>query len=95
MFSPPLQTLREAIDAGYLTTFPSITAAQLRKYPPRAEATVKGHLRAIKKNHSTVKVPSPRINNLFTDTQQKLPVLIEDEEDEPPTNTPSAVPNSP
>ena len=44
MFSPPLQTLREAIDAGYLTTFPSISTAQLRKYPPRAEATVKGHL---------------------------------------------------
>jgi hypothetical protein len=53
MFSPPLQTLTTAIDAGYLTTFPSITTAQLQKYPPRSEATVKGHLRAIKKNLTT------------------------------------------
>ena len=93
MFSPPLQTLREAIDAGYLTTFPSMTTAQLRKYPPRAEATVKVHLRAIKKNLTTVKVPSPSINNLFTDTQKPLPALIEDDEDEQPPTKPTTVPN--
>ena len=83
MFSPPLQTLATAIDAGYLTTFPSITSAQLRKYPPRAEATVKGHLRAINKNLTTVQVSSPSINNILTDPPKQQPVLIEDDEEPP------------
>ena len=97
MFSPTLQTFGEAIDAGYLTTFPSISSAQLRKYPPRAEATVKGHLRAIKKGLKYVQAPSPSINN-FTDMAAPLPVLIEDDEEEEsptPTTTPTPIPHGP
>ena len=93
MFSPPLQTLATAIDAGYLTTFPSFTTAQLRKYPPRSEATVNGHLRAIKKNLTTVQVPSPSINNFITAPPRQQPVLIEDDEDTPPQ--PQARPHGP
>ena len=36
LFFPTIQKLSKAIDAGYLTTFPSITSEQVRKHPPRS-----------------------------------------------------------
>jgi hypothetical protein len=44
LFSPTISTWLKAIDAGYLTTWPALTAAQVRKYYPFSPATVQGHL---------------------------------------------------
>ena len=46
LFSPTLSTLAQVISTGYLTTFPSFTAKQLRKFPPKLEGTQMGHLHA-------------------------------------------------
>ena len=37
-FSPQLSTWCAAIDAGYFTTFPELTSAMVRKYPPESIA---------------------------------------------------------
>ena len=57
------QTITKAIDAGYLTMFSSITLQQVRKHPPCSEATVKYHLKVIKKVLKYSQITSPRINN--------------------------------
>jgi hypothetical protein len=44
LFSPVLSTLHKALDKGYISNFPGLTAALLRKYPPRSIPMVKGHL---------------------------------------------------
>jgi hypothetical protein len=102
LFSPTLDTLAKALQAGYLTTFPSFTVKQLRQFPPRSEATVKGHMRAQRKGLQQVLVPSPRVNNITPYRQQ--PVLIEDDSDDtpstailptPPTLVPPPAPPSP
>ena len=59
LFSPSLNTLVQAIEAGYLATFPEFTSKQLRKYPPRSEATVYGHLHAQRQGTQTVRHASP------------------------------------
>ena len=71
-----IQTLAKAVDAGYLTTFPSITSRQVRNYPPRFKATVKGHLKAIKKGLKYSQITYPSINNTI-DTAAPTPTIIE------------------
>ena len=44
MFSPTLSTWCAALDAGFLTTWPDLTAAQVRRHPPFSVATIQGHL---------------------------------------------------
>ena len=55
LFSPTLSTLAKAIQAGYLTTFPTITTKQLRRWPPDQTATVKGHMHAKRANIQSTK----------------------------------------
>ena len=64
MFSPTLDTFTKAINAGYLTTFPNLTSQQIRRYPPRTEATVKGHMQAIRTKRQYVQEPSPSVNQI-------------------------------
>lgn len=62
-FSPPLSTWCTAIDAGFFTTFPELTSALVRKYPPSSMAMHKGHLDQTRANlRSTQPKPvvSPR-----------------------------------
>lgn len=73
LFSPTLYTWVKALKSGLLTTFPTITEQQIQKHPPRSEATVKGHLKAIKKGLKKVIEPSPAANNV-------TPHLIPDED---------------
>jgi len=42
--SPTISTWCDAIDAGHLTTVPTLTSAQVRKYFPQSIATYMGHL---------------------------------------------------
>jgi hypothetical protein len=44
LFSPSLSTLTLALQKGYVTNFPGLTAKTLSKYPPQSFAMVKGHL---------------------------------------------------
>jgi hypothetical protein len=44
MFSPAISTWCAAIDAGHFTSWPELTSAQVRQYPPQSIAMVKGHL---------------------------------------------------
>ena len=53
------------------------TSQQVRKYPPRYEATVKVHLRAIKKGIRYAQIPSPSTNNT-TATSSSTPTIIEE-----------------
>lgn len=80
LFSPTLHTWVQALKSGLLTTFPAISEQQIRKHPPRSEATVKGHLKAIKKGLTKVIEPSPAVNNT---TPHVIP-----EEEEQQTETP-------
>jgi hypothetical protein len=49
-FSPPISTWIQAIDKGFFTTWPGLTAEAVRKYLPKSLATAKGHLKATPKN---------------------------------------------
>jgi hypothetical protein len=55
MFSPALSTLGLALNKGYLTNFPGLTAKTLRKYPPQSFPMVKGHLDQTRKNQAKTK----------------------------------------
>jgi hypothetical protein len=81
LFSPTLDTLAKAVSAGYLTTFPTFTVKQLRRFPPRSEATVKGHMRAQRKGLKQVVIPSPRVNNT-TINQPPIAYISDDEEED-------------
>lgn len=44
LFSPALSTWCKAIDSGFLTTWPQLTSAQVRKHPPQSIPMQQGHL---------------------------------------------------
>jgi hypothetical protein len=43
LFSPVLSTLETALEIGYVTNFPGLTAKTLHKHPPKSIAMTKGH----------------------------------------------------
>ena len=55
LFIPPFDTWRNAIQKGFLKTFPRITPEQLRKIKNTSEATVKGHIIYRKQNLRSTK----------------------------------------
>jgi hypothetical protein len=58
MFSPAIDTLYKALQNGYITGIPGVSAKALRKYPPFSAATIKGHLDQTRQNiRSTKKDP--------------------------------------
>jgi Reverse transcriptase (RNA-dependent DNA polymerase) len=59
LFSPVLSTLHQAIDKGYLTNFPGLTTANLRRHPPSTIATDKGHMDQSRKNQRSTKPKQP------------------------------------
>ena len=64
LFSPTLSTLAAAIKVGYLSTFPSITTKQLRRWPPNQLATYKGHMHAKRANLQSTKKIQQASNNI-------------------------------
>jgi hypothetical protein len=59
MFSPVLSTLEAALSTGWLTNFPGLTLAALRKNPPRSRPMAKGHQDQNHKNQrSTQPLPT-------------------------------------
>ena len=53
--SPALSTFRKAIDSGYFTTWPELTASRVDKYLVAPAATIKGHLDQQRKNIRSTK----------------------------------------
>jgi hypothetical protein len=75
LFSPVLSTWTHAINAGYLDSWPALTAKQVAQYAPRSEATSLGHMHAqrsnIRSTKNTAIVPGlktsgQRTNNVYT-----------------------------
>jgi len=66
LFSPTLSTLERALQDGYLTNFPGLTARSLRKHPPHSYPMIKGHLDHVRKNQRSTK-PKPRETPLEPD----------------------------
>ena len=62
LWSPVLDTLVKAIKAGYLTTFPGLTAQAVRKHLPKSIPTHKGHMRKARKNVRSTKSTLTTIN---------------------------------
>jgi hypothetical protein len=59
LFSPVLSTLLLALEKGFLNSFPVLTPALLRKYPPRSIAMVKGHLDQSRRNQCSTRATPP------------------------------------
>lgn len=63
LFSPALSTLTQALHKGYISNFPGLTLAAIKKYPPQSEATSKGHLDQTELTKTLLKqTPNPKIN---------------------------------
>ena len=92
LFSPTLDTLCKAINAGFLQSFPCFTSKQIRKHPPVSEATIKGHLNAKRQNTRSTKKPykSP----FFLYNTANSPHLIPNEEPKPQQIAKSPIPPS-
>jgi hypothetical protein len=57
LFSPVLSTWYNAIDAGHFTTWPGLTPAQVRKFPPQSAAMHKGHLGQQRSSQRSTRAP--------------------------------------
>ena len=55
LWSPANSTLLKALQQGFLPPFPGLSVKTLRKFPPRSEATIKGHLDSARKNARSTK----------------------------------------
>lgn len=55
LFSPAISTLQQALDNGYITGFPGLTSANLKKFPPQSIAMHKGHMDQSRKNQRSTK----------------------------------------
>ena len=66
-FSPTKRTFLEAIKRNVFTSWPRITADLVKKYPPKIEATIKGHIRQHYKGTQSTKMKQ----EVFKATQQK------------------------
>jgi hypothetical protein len=60
LFSPALSTLTKAQDNNYVTGFPGLTAAALKKHPPHSTAMFKGHMDQTRKNQRSTKHKVPK-----------------------------------
>jgi hypothetical protein len=54
MFSPVFDTLYKALNKGYITNVPGLSAKTLKKYPPFSIASIKGHLDHERTIHQTI-----------------------------------------
>jgi hypothetical protein len=64
LFSPSLSTWTAALTRGHFTTWPDLTAAQVRRHPPTSIPMVKGHLDQQRSNlQSTNPTPKSVPNN--------------------------------
>ena len=77
LFSMTLAILTNAIDAGYLTTFPEFTTKQVNRYPPSLLATHKGHLKSQKQGPYSTNTHTT--NNFKPSPVPTIPNITEDD----------------
>jgi hypothetical protein len=63
MFSPTTSALEFALRNNFLTNFPGLSLASLRRNPPNSIYTAKGHLDQVRKNVKSTKTPPTVIPN--------------------------------
>lgn len=73
-FSPVPSTLIKAIDNGHFATWPSFTAANVRRYLPKSPATVKGHLNQVRKNQRSTKTKPLKPDDDSSDVIPSTPI---------------------
>jgi hypothetical protein len=80
LFSPSLSTWCQAIDAGHFTTWPGLTSATVRKYPPQSTPMHQGHLDQVEANLRSTRLPTSNMQQPTTDADIKYDVapLAED-----------------
>ncbi len=78
LFSPALTTLEEALTEGWVTNFPGLTAASLRRHPPASIPMDKGHMDQTRQNQRSTKpkhiAPTATIPAFYQKTTSNLPV---------------------
>jgi len=79
LFSPALSTLERAIAKGYVTGFPGLTNATLKRHPPQSIAMHKGHLDQERKNLRSTRNKARR----GAKTSSSIPVTANDEDSFP------------
>ena len=61
-YSPTTETWCKAVDKGYFQSWPGLTAKAIRKYLPKSEATIRGHMDQTRQNVRSTK-PTPAKDN--------------------------------
>jgi hypothetical protein len=88
LFSPVLSTWIDAINNGYLDSWPELTAKQVQQYRPHSEATTMGHMHAQRSNIRSTKTIKTAFN--ISPLRTKPPVhLIPNSPMEPILHRPS------
>ena len=85
MCNPALLMLCSAIDVGFLSFFPEITSALVRKYLPQSAAMVQGHLDQVRHNAGTTRPAPPSVR--MTPPTPTLPVPADTIPTPPPLRT--------
>jgi hypothetical protein len=73
MFSPAITTWCQALDAGFLTTWPDLTSAQVRRHPPFSVAMLKGHMDQQRANQRSTQPASSAAPTTNTSPTSTLP----------------------
>jgi hypothetical protein len=68
-FSPSTSTFIDAIQAGYLITWPGLTAAMVSKHLPKSLATAKGHMDQQRKNTRSTQIKLEHDSHNVADNQ--------------------------
>ena len=63
--------MQQAVQSGFLSSFPGLHLSTLRRHPPISEATIKGHLNAHRRNHRSTRKHFTTPNYVFNTTQVK------------------------
>jgi hypothetical protein len=84
-YSPSLSTWCSAIDAGHFTTWPGLTSAAVKKYPPQSMAMHQGHLDQARMNTRTTQARSPAIPIDISESTSAAPADADIAPPEPPS----------
>jgi hypothetical protein len=76
-FSPATSTFTQAIDKGFFTSWPGLTAQAVRKHLPKSMVTAQGHLDQTRKNVQTTKPKVVTDHSAIDDTFQPTPAITD------------------
>ena len=85
LFSPSISTWCAALDRGHLTTWPDLTAKQVRRHPPASIPMIKGHLDQQRANLQSTKTNNDKYANNASATTTPAPPTPATDTDNPAT----------